>query len=262
MNVKIVSESKDQLLLNINKTNFEIVNSIRRNCINNVPTLAIEDVSILINNSALYDEVLAHRLGLIPLTTDLKTYVKKEDCKCKGVGCARCTVQLSLEAKGPCTVYSKDLVSTDKSVKPVFDDIPIVKLFEGQEVKLTGTAELGTSTYHSKFAPCFAYHKYYPVISIDSAKASKKAGEIIAVCPRHVFKQNGGKVEVDSDKILDCNLCLACQETFPDIIKVESTDENMLLYIESWGQLKPKEIYNKAIETLMESIGEFAKQVK
>ena len=84
MNAKILKEEDEIMQLSISKSDFETANSIRRACMNLVLTMAIEDVEILENNSALYDEVLAHRLGLIPLTTDLKTYTKSDECKCKG----------------------------------------------------------------------------------------------------------------------------------------------------------------------------------
>lgn len=262
MKVKVLNESNEALLLDITGSNFETVNSIRRSCINSVPVMAIEDVSIFTNNSALYDEVLAHRLGLIPLVTDLKSYVKKSECKCAGAGCARCTVQMTLEAKGPATVYSRELVSSDKAVKPVFDDMPIVKLFEGQEIKLNAVAQLGTSEQHAKFAPCFATHTFYPKLSIDQAKASKKSQEIIETCPRQVFKKEDGKVEIDKNKMLDCNLCLACQEKFPEIVTVESSDDNILLYVESWGQMPAKNVFNVSLQILSDKLGDFAKQLK
>lgn len=262
MNIKILKKTENKLLLNITHASFELVNSIRRSCINDVPTLAIEDVSFFSNNSALYDEVLAHRLGLIPLVTDLKSYNKKSECKCKGVGCARCTVELSVEAKGPRTVYTKDLKSTDKKIKPVFDEMPIIKLFEGQEVKFIAKAELGTSKEHAKFSPCFAYYKYFPIIKINNSKSSRKAGEIVASCPRHILKKNGSKVEVDKNKILDCNLCLACQDSFPEIVSVESKEDNILFYIESWGQHSAKDIFNIAIENLSNNLKEFGKKLK
>ena len=42
-------------------------NAFRRAMIGEVPTLAIEDVRIYDNTSALFDEMLAHRVGLIPI---------------------------------------------------------------------------------------------------------------------------------------------------------------------------------------------------
>ncbi len=92
-------------------------NAIRRTILAEVPTLAIEDVRIKENSSSLYDEIIAHRLGLIPIKTDLKLFNFREHCKCKGKGCPSCTLELTLTAK--CnkdnqTVYSTDLKSKDK----------------------------------------------------------------------------------------------------------------------------------------------------
>ena len=73
-------------------------NAFRRAMIGEVPTLAIDDVRIYDNTSALFDEMLAHRLGLIPIRTDLSSYSTQESCSCGGAGCPSCTVDLSRSA--------------------------------------------------------------------------------------------------------------------------------------------------------------------
>src|SRR3989344_9129139 len=70
-------------------SNAAFVNALRRCIINEVPTMAIEYVEIRKNNSILYDEIIAHRLGLIPLKTDLKSYTMIANCSCQGAGCAK-----------------------------------------------------------------------------------------------------------------------------------------------------------------------------
>lgn len=130
-------------------------NAIRRFALSEVPVMAIDDVVIIENTSAMYDEVLAHRLGLIPLRTDLKRFVLPEECGCKSdMGCPSCRVMLLLDAEargGIKTVYSGDLVSEDDYVKPVSDRIPIVKLAPGQAVKLEAYARLGRGSEHAKW---------------------------------------------------------------------------------------------------------------
>lgn len=116
--------------------------------------MAIDDVMILENNSVMYDEILAHRLGLIPVTTD-QTYNLPEDCTCKSeLGCERCRASFSLEieASDPVeVVYSSHLRPENPDVKPVSDKIPIVKLVQGQKVKLEAYARLGRGKVHAKW---------------------------------------------------------------------------------------------------------------
>ncbi len=245
MKVKILSESDNKLVLRIKDSDFETVNSIRRSCMKNVPTLAIEDVEIYENNSAMFDEVLAHRLGLIPLITDLKSYVKSDECSCGGVGCAKCTVEFTLDVEGPKMVYARDLVSNDPAIKPVYGDMPIIKLLEGQKIKLLAKAKLNTGRYHAKHDPCHAFYQFYPHI-----KVLKKKRGLDEICPRGVFK----KGEVDKDSILKCNLCGVCEEAFPKDIKIESNDKDIIFTLESWGQLPPKTIFNEAIKNLIKEV--------
>ena len=121
MDIKVLKKEKELVIFQLNGINPAIANTIRRFVMNHVPTLAIEDVRIKKNSSALYDEMFAHRLGLVPLVTDLKTYKTKDECSCKGKGCAKCELVLSLKSKGPGTVYSSELQSKDPKVKAILE---------------------------------------------------------------------------------------------------------------------------------------------
>jgi len=252
MKTKILSDKEDKLILNISNVDFETVNSVRRACMNIVPTIAIEDVEIAENNSALYDEILAHRLGLIPLKTDLKTYVKSDECKCKGAGCARCTVEFSLNKAGPCTVYAKDLISSDNKVVPVYPDMIIDKLFDHQEIKLVAKAKLNNADYHTKHSPCNAYYRFEPIVEVLA-----KNKDLDKICPKKVFKAG----EVDKEKLMDCDLCLACSDAYSKNVKV-SSGKDIIFTIESFGQLSTKEIFATALEELKNGLEEIKKEIK
>ena len=120
--------------------------------------MAIDVVVILENSSVLYDEILAHRLGMIPIRTDLSRYNLPEECDCGNpLGCHKCRVLFVLDAKGRdkvSTVASGDLVSEDREVRPVSESIPLVKLAVGQSVKLEAYARLGRGKEHAKWQPC------------------------------------------------------------------------------------------------------------
>jgi len=155
---KVLEESVNSVTLQLEGMDRSYANAVRRFCIAEVPSMAIDDVVILENSSVLYDEILAHRLGMIPIKTDLDRYNLPEDCDCGNpLGCHKCRVLFVLDAKGKdkvSTVYSGDLVSEDREVRPVSESIPLVKLVQGQSVKLEAYARLGRGKEHAKWQPC------------------------------------------------------------------------------------------------------------
>ena len=161
MELKLIEnqEKHNRVVFSLTGVDTAYANTLRRLMGFSVPVMAIEDIEFRKNTSILYDEVLAHRIGLVPLTTDLKSYNMISECKCKGAGCASCTVKLTLKAEGPCTVYSSDIKTKDPAIKPVHGKMPIVKLLEGQEVELEATAVLGQGKDHSKWTPGLVYYK-------------------------------------------------------------------------------------------------------
>jgi DNA-directed RNA polymerase II subunit RPB3 len=68
--VKIVKVSKYAIEFELLDTDLSVANSLRRIMISEVPTLTIDLVEIRENTSALHDEFIAHRLGLIPLVSE------------------------------------------------------------------------------------------------------------------------------------------------------------------------------------------------
>jgi len=161
MEAKLVEyqEKKNRLILSVKGVDTAYANTLRRIMGFEVPVMAIEDVEFRKNSSILYDEVIAHRLGLVPLSTDLKSYNMMNECKCKGAGCASCTVKLVLKVQGPCTVYASDIKTKDPEIKPIYGKMPIVKLLEGQELEFEATAILGQGKEHSKWCPGLVFYK-------------------------------------------------------------------------------------------------------
>jgi DNA-directed RNA polymerase subunit D len=151
MKVEILSLNENEIKFSVDGLSQSLASALRRVMLSEVPTMAIEWVDFKKNDSALNDEIIAHRLGLVPLTFDKKVYNLPSECSCNGKGCSRCQVKLTLKKKGPCTVYAEDLKSTDKDVKPVYPKIPIVELLEDQELQLEATAQLGIGREHAKW---------------------------------------------------------------------------------------------------------------
>lgn len=61
-----------ELVLEFNHVDVSFVNALRRILLAEIPTVAIETVYIMDNTSIIHDEVLAHRLGLIPIHVDAR----------------------------------------------------------------------------------------------------------------------------------------------------------------------------------------------
>ncbi len=154
---KVIEDTGNSVVIQLDGVDRSYANAVRRFCLAEVPSMAIDDVVILENSSVLYDEILAQRLGMVPIRTDLTRYILPEKCDCGSpLGCHKCRVLFVLDAKGKekvSTVLSGDLVSEDRDVRPVSESIPIVKLAQGQSVKLEAYARLGRGKEHAKWQP-------------------------------------------------------------------------------------------------------------
>ena len=155
MKLKILEKSTDSVKIQLQGVSLAYANAIRRIALSEVPVMAIDEIVILENSSIIYDELLAHRLGLIPLKTDLSRYVLPKDCDCGNpLGCLKCRVLLVLDSEAKESVkeiLSEELISADEAIIPVRPDIPIVKVAPGQKVKLEAYARLGTGKEHAKW---------------------------------------------------------------------------------------------------------------
>ena len=153
--LEVISKDDKKMSVKLKGIPLQYANALRRVCLNGVPVFAIDAVDILENSSVLPDEGLAHRLGLIPLKTDLTRFNEPSECDCKSeAGCSNCRVMLVLDsgdADVTRTILSNELTSEDESVKPISDNIPIVQLAPGQRVKVECYARLGRGSEHAKW---------------------------------------------------------------------------------------------------------------
>jgi DNA-directed RNA polymerase subunit D len=154
--IKVLEKSTDRVKIQLQGISLSYANAIRRIALSEVPVMAIDNIIIIENSSIMYDELLAHRLGLIPLKTDLSKYVLPKDCDCdNSLGCLKCSVSLVLDSGA--SDSSKEILSgqlksvSDTTTIPINSDIPIVKVAPGQKVSLEAYARLGTGKEHAKW---------------------------------------------------------------------------------------------------------------
>lgn len=250
MDIDIKQKNDNKITFVIDGVDISFVNAIRRVCTVEVPTMAIETVSIIKNDSSLFDEVLAQRLGLVPLETDIEAFVPASECDCETNDCPSCSVSLILKEKGPKVVYSGDLSSTHEAIKPVYDTIPILKLKEGEEVELEAIANLGKGLDHAKWQPTTTCaYRYYPLISVDeNCEACMKCVED---CPRDVLQYDEKEKKIIITDIENCSMCKTCiRGCEQEAIHVDAMEGKYIFKIETDGSLAPEDVLEDACDIL------------
>ena len=173
-----------------------LINALRRVMIADLPKLAIDDVIIYDNTSPLFDEIIAHRLAMIPIPTDLQLITYRDECTCKGKGCPSCTVRytLSKEEEGP--VYSGDLQSEDESWAIQDDKIPIVELGKEQRIILEVEAVLGRGKDNAKWQAVQAPSYRMKTLLEYDEKRLDDIKEFIDDLPQGIVELKGKKLEL------------------------------------------------------------------
>ncbi len=242
------------------------VNAIRRTLLSDVPKLAIEDVEFHLgpirdetsgkdydSSTSMFDEGVALRLGLLPIPTDLSEFRRKSECTCSGAGCPHCQVMYSVDRKGPCTVYAKDVVPlADPSLAILEPDVPIVRLGARQALLAYATAVVGSARDHAKWQVA----QGVGVAPRAHVKIAKKEGctdaclkRTAASCPVDILEFASGKLTVhDEEKCIDCG---ACEKTCEHgSIRIEPDAERFFLRFETDGSLSAREALRFALKDL------------
>lgn len=247
--IKVLEKATDKFAIDSDKKTYKLkmlisdvspqfLNVIKRTIEEEVKCLAIEDVYIIENNSAMWDEMIAHRLGLIPLNTpENLSYNSK--------------VKLYLEKKGKGYVLASDIKSENPQVYPVYPDTIIAYLGENHSLKIEMYAVFGNGNEHAKWIPANVY--YYRLVDLK-LKGELTKEEIEKLKKLGVEIKNGN-LEIPKDKKYD--------RTFLDAIysvsryKIEEIPkEEFVFVIESFGQYSAEKIINLAIHEIREKLKE------
>lgn len=279
LQINILEKQDDFLKFEIINVDASLANAFRRIMISEVPTIAIETVTIFQNTGIIADEILCHRLGLIPFQfdADLINYREKaekhneQNCfcfklhvKCKTVGNQKTM-----------NIYSKDLIWVPLNAnqknqfqsnppKVVDKNILITKLAVGQEIELICFLEKGIGKTHAKWSPVStATYRMKPVfIFNDPEKLTKEETlDLINLCPRKVFDIEDGD-QIVAKNVLNCSSCRACIEKYPKKVVFNKIKHHFIFSIESTGCFPAHDIFLKAVRILKQKCIRLREQVQ
>ncbi|KAF8020179.1 hypothetical protein BT93_G0775 [Corymbia citriodora subsp. variegata] len=282
--VKVRELKDDYLKFELRDTDASVANALRRVMIAEVPTIAIDLVEIEVNSSVLNDEFIAHRLGLIPLTSERAMSMRfSRDCDaCDGDGqCEFCSVEFHLRAKcmtdQTLDVTSKDLISSDHTVVPVdFSDalggddsseqkgITIVKLRRGQELRLRAIARKGIGKDHAKWSPAATVtFMYEPEIHINEdlmeTLSLEQRQSWVESSPTKVFEMDPNTeqvVVIDPEAYTYDDEVIKKAEAMgkPGLVEIYAKEDSFIFTVESTGAIKSSQLVVNAIEVLKQKL--------
>jgi len=209
-----------------------LANGIRRAMIADVPTFSIDSVRFVENTSVMFDEVIALRLGLIPLTTPLDDFEIGD------------TVTVALDVEGPATAYSGDIESSDALVEPADENVPIIELKEGHRLEFEADAVLETGKEHAKQQGGVAVgfrHLQSVTVGDDIGEFDEQEPEIL----RGAIETDDGEVMLT--KAFDHDLT----NRYPGKeLTVEDVPGAYVFHVETDGSFDAEELVLRAAESL------------
>jgi len=262
LKTKIVSLTEDTIKFLLEGVDVAFANALRRTMVSEVPIMTIDDIFYFDNSSLVPDELLAHRIGLVPLKTNLDSFVLPEDCDCNAeLGCPKCRAVLTMDVEATddnVTVYSGDLASEDPSMAPASTKIPLAKLAPGQAIRFEAYAQLGQGKVHVKWSPVSmcVYHNVALVPGKDKASMQ----ECVEACGPALAVVEGERLKViDIQGFESCKRCTDLV-SHHEIMSNLKPDE-FLFTVESNGALRPERIVQEAVKILKRKLGSLSEKV-
>lgn len=245
MDVKKIAETPSMLKIMITGIDVSLLNSLRRTIMNAVPTYAAESIVFYENSSIISDEMLSHRIGMLPIRVFEKK-TKKGDA-----------IKLTLDKEGPGLVYSSDIIVHGKEAEIPDKMVPLVKLKKDQRIKLEIEAIAGTGKEHVKWQPALVTYKQIPKITFEHVKDTHA---IVKNCPPKSLEVKAGKIFVADP--LNFQLYGLLQDKFPNEVSVDYDTDSFVLTVETFQGKTNKEVLLEGVESIQEKNQAFKEAVK
>jgi len=291
--IKIKIQSMDNTDMEFDLIGFEpgMPNAFRRILLSEIPSMAIEKVHIYQNTSIMQDEVLAHRLGLIPLKADPRLFDwKSPDTGDEGTEKDTLEFRLHIKCKkkaggnpedGPDSAYIDHRVLTEhmkwvpkgdqesrmKDPGPVQPDILINKLRPGHEMEMNMFAVKGIGRDHAKFSPVStAFYRLLPDITINKEVTGEAAERLQKCFSPGVMKlkpnQEGKmKAVLENARYDSCSRNVYRYDDLKDCVSLSKVKDHFIFTIESVGAMPPQDLFSQACDVLIGKCDYFLKEL-
>lgn len=259
--VRVLERKGNEIVLETSGYPVVLINAIRRLALSDVPTLAVDFLHVYDNSSSVFDEILAHRMGLVVLDSSeaIKKLKPPEECIGADESDESCYVKLVLnvrvddrEEQGR-YIQAGEIAVDSGITRIVYPETPLLYLIPGQSVHAVAYARLGRGREHSKWSPAtVAVLKYTARVDYDGSKASSDCFECLQSYPDLVKElKSGRKGSMELPPDVNTSGLLYCSETAcSGSIDVVYNDDKLILSIESTGALPPEKIVLESINAL------------
>lgn len=251
-----VEESPEILSYRINHIDPSILNAVRRTIISDVPTVAIHWVFIRENETVMADEILAHRLGLVPVICNPSVIAPVEKSE---------SFDPTVDLTEKNSVFM-DLVITNTSneILPVYSDsitlhtkldvqvkknVLITRLAPKKRIECKMFAILGTGRDHSKWMPTSAC--YYRCIRKLTLKDPARAEELKKYF-REGFTLTKDGPKIDEDRLL---VNMDILKAHPDAVDIHTENDSFFFEIETISEA-PRNILKRGFAVLYSKLEE------
>jgi len=269
----------------ITDTDAAQANAIRRTILTDVPKMAISKVRFELGQTqdqkgeyfesvnALPDEVIAHRLAMIPIPTYLDEFVFPEDDPAnEGLpedqwGSPASQIIYHCSIRGPSsenkeetkTVRAGDLNvlgETKLQIAESHQAIPLTILLHGQYLEFYAYATLGRGRDHAKWAPASAVSFHQREVAVlNNKKKAKILFDLDLGVSQADFGKDGRIENIDMVEKMRKAMAQVSQGTgrdadFDNAISMEKVDKEFVFSFDTDGSLSPEAVFNQACEVL------------
>lgn len=262
MNLEVQEATDRFIRFRLEGSSAGFVNALRRTLMMEVPKLAIEEVTIYDNKSALFDEIIAQRLGMLPVPTDPGLFAgwEPEEREEDEEEPEELQVLYTLTYEGPGTVYAKDLqpATGEEALQIADPDVPIVKLGQDQRLMLEATARLGRGRDHAKWQPVVgAGYRKVPTVDVTGPLGldDDEAQELASRAPEGALSFDGDEVDEITDEIAAHDFLYNIGTSYGiENVDFGQRDDAFIFEFETDGALTPKDALREAVRILMEKL--------